>query len=208
LRKSKTAVKETKQHGSMGNWAPYYDLLMTCMTLGREKKLRKLEVELARLKPGDKVLEIGCGTGSLTIAAKEQVGPAGEAAGIDIAPEMVARANRKVTRKHEDISIRVGSIAKIPFPDSHFNAVICSFMIFHMPDDVRSKGFKEINRVLRPGGHYFIFDGATRNKQYDIRELAPILKTNSFTDIETGETRFMIMKGWFLRCKADKKKSQ
>jgi ubiquinone/menaquinone biosynthesis C-methylase UbiE len=189
----------------MGKWAPYYDLLMTCMTLGREKKLRQLEVGLARLKPGDNVLEIGCGTGSLIITAKEQVGLSGEAVGIDIAPEMVAAASRKVARKHKDVSIKVGSIASIPFPNNRFDAVICSFMIFHMPDDVRMKGFKEIYRVLKPGGHYFVFDAATRDKRYDMRELVPILKANSFPEIEVGETRFMFMKGRFLRCKVGKK---
>jgi len=203
--KTQTVTVEKKQHGSMGNWAPYYDLLMTVMTLGREKKLRRLEVELARLKPGDKVLEIGCGTGSLTIAAKEQVGLSGEAAGIDIAPEMAARASRKVARKKIDVSIKIGSIASIPYPDNYFDAVMCSFMIFHMPDDVRMKGFTEIYRTLKPGGSYLIFDGTTRNKRYDIRELVPILKADSFTEIETGEARFMFMKGWFVRCKTDKK---
>lgn len=205
MSETQTVTAKKKQHGSMGNWAPYYDLLMTLMTLGREKKLRRLEVELARLKQGDKVLEIGCGTGSLTIAAKEQVGPSGEAAGIDIAPEMAARAIRKAARKKINVSIKTGSIASIPYPDKYFNAVICSFMIFHMPDDVRMKGFKEIYRVLKHGGRYFIFDGTTRNKRYDIRELAPILKANSFSNIETGEARFMLMKGWFVRSQAEKK---
>jgi ubiquinone/menaquinone biosynthesis C-methylase UbiE len=203
MQKSETAEK---QWGQMGKWAPYYDALMALMTFGREKKLRQLTTKLARLKLGDKVIEIGCGTGSLTLEAKAQVGPSGEAAGIDIAPEMVAVAKKKVIKKGIDISFLEGSIAKIPFPDNHFDVVMCSFMIFHMPDDVRNKGFKEICRVLKPGGHYFIIDGASKDKRYDIRELAPILKTHSFTEIETGNVKFTVIKGLWLRSKAEKTK--
>jgi ubiquinone/menaquinone biosynthesis C-methylase UbiE len=193
-----------KQEGQMGQWARYYDLLMAFMTLGRDKKLRQMTVKLAQLQPGDKVLEIGCGTGTLTLAAKEQVGTSGEVAGIDIAPEMVAVARNKAIRKGVDVSIQAGSIASIPFPDNHFNAVMCSFMIFHMPEEVRMKGFKEIYRVLKPGGHYCIFDSVSNNKRYDVRELAPVLKEESFTEIEMEMVKFIYMKGWFLRAKAGK----
>ena len=195
---------DKKQYGNMGKWARYYDLLMVLMTFGREKKLRQMETGLSKLKSGDKVLEIGCGTGSLTIAAKEQVGPSGEAVGIDIAPEMVAIANRKAALKRIDVSIKVGSIANIPFPDNRFDVVMCSFMIFHMPEDVRRKGFTEIRRVLKSGCHYFIFDGASRDKRYDIRELAPVLKENSFSDIEIEKVKLSIFKGWALRAKSGK----
>jgi ubiquinone/menaquinone biosynthesis C-methylase UbiE len=188
-----------KQKGQMGSWARYYDLIMTLMTFGRENKLRQMEVKLAQLMPGDKVLEIGCGTGSLTLAAKMQVGSSGEAAGLDIAPEMVKIAGNKATRKGVDISFQAGSIASIPFPDNHFDVVMCSFMIFHMPEDVRNKGFKEIYRVLKSGGHYCILDGASKDKRYDVRELAPVLKANSFIKIEVEKIKFIFMKGWFLR---------
>jgi ubiquinone/menaquinone biosynthesis C-methylase UbiE len=174
------------------------------MTFGREKKFRQDEIKLAQLKPGDKVLEIGCGTGTLTLAAKAQVGSSGEVSGIDIAPEMVAAASHKATRKDVDVSFQVGSIASIPFPDNRFDVVMCSFMIFHMPDDIRMKGFKEIHRVLKSGGHLFIFDGASSNKRYDIRELAPVLKEDSFTEIEVGKIKFILLKGYFLRGKAKK----
>jgi ubiquinone/menaquinone biosynthesis C-methylase UbiE len=118
--------KETgKQEGQMGRWAPYYDLIMALMTLGREKKLRQMTIDLAQLKPGDRVLEIGSGTGTLTLAAKGRVGSAGEAVGIDIAPEMVAVASRKAIRKGVDVSFKVGSIAGIPFPEDRFDAVMC-----------------------------------------------------------------------------------
>ena len=199
-----TAQPVKKQEGQMGRWARYYDLIMALMTIGREKKLRQMTIRLAQLMPGDKVLEIGCGTGTLTLAAKAQVGPSGEVAGIDIAPEMVAVASRKATRKGVDVTFQVASIASIPFPDNRFDVVMCSFMIFHVPEDVRKKGFKEIYRVLKSGGHLFILDGASKNKRYDVRELAPVLREDSFTEIEIEKTKFMFFKGWVLRGKARK----
>jgi ubiquinone/menaquinone biosynthesis C-methylase UbiE len=206
-----------KQEGQLGHMARYYDFIMALLTFGREKTLRQMTTRLAQLKTGDRVLEVGCGTGTLTLAAKSQVGPSGEVAGIDIAPEMVAVASHKATRKGVHVSFQVGSIENIPFPDNRFDAVICSFMIFHMPEDVRRKGFAEMHRVLKSGGHLFILDLALPDKpwqrrlvqmhfghmmQHDVRELAPVLRENSFTEIEMGKTEFMAT--WFLRGKARK----
>ena len=163
------AAPVDKQEGQMGSYARFYDLLMVLMTFGKEKKLRQDTIKLAQVKTGDKVLEIGCGTGSLTLVAKEQAGLSGEVTGIDIAPEMVAVASRKAARKGTDVSFQEGSIENIPFPDNHFDVVMCSFMIFHMPEDVRMKGFPEIYRVLKSGGHLFILDAALSEKQLQHR---------------------------------------
>jgi ubiquinone/menaquinone biosynthesis C-methylase UbiE len=198
----------------MGSYARFYDLLMVLMTFGKERKLRQDTIKLARIKPGDTVLEVGCGTGSLTLAAKEQVGSSGEVVGIDLAPEMVAKARHKSERKGADVSFQEGSIANIPFPDNRFDVVMCSFMIFHMPEEVRCKGFREIYRVLKSGGHLFILDAALSDKQqqnrsdkmHDVRELAPILQSYSFTEIEMEKTpfRFMGAEFWYVRGKAEK----
>jgi ubiquinone/menaquinone biosynthesis C-methylase UbiE len=212
-----TSQPVKKQWGQMGNYARYYDLIMAFLTFGREKTLRQMTMKLAQLMPGDKVLEIGCGTGTLTLAAKAQVGSSGEVAGIDIAPEMVAVASRKASRKGVDVSFQVASIENIPFPDNRFDVVMCSFSIHHMPEDVRRKGFTEIYRVLKSGGHLFILDFALPDKPWqrrlvqrhfghmmphDVRKLAPVLKEYSFTEIEMGEAKFMGT--WFLRGKARK----
>lgn len=193
-----TTAIQAKQPGQMGAYAPYYDLIMVFLSFGREKKLRQLEVELSQIKPGDKVLEIGCGTGTLTLAAKDRVGPSGKMAAIDIAPEMVAKARQKAMRKGADVSIQEGSIANIPFQDNNFDAVLCSFMIFHMPEDVRQKGLKEIYRVLKPGGHFIAIDTEP------VEKLTPVLKENGFTGAETGERKFIAIKLSHIRATAEK----
>ncbi|WP_424356709.1 class I SAM-dependent methyltransferase [Methanocella sp. MCL-LM] len=192
-----TTTIQEKQPGQMGAYAPYYDLIMVFLSFGREKKLRQLEIEISQIKPGDRVLEIGCGTGTLTLAAKERVGPSGEMSAIDIAPEMVAKARQKAMRKGADISIKEGSIASIPFPENHFDAVMCSFMIFHMPEDVRRKGLKEIYRVLKPGGHFIAIDTEP------VEKLTPELQENGFTGVETGERKFIAIKLSHIRATAE-----
>jgi ubiquinone/menaquinone biosynthesis C-methylase UbiE len=187
-----------KQEGNLGHMARYYDLVMLFLTFGREKTLRRKTLDLAQIKPGDKVLEIGCGTGTLTLAAKTRTGVSGEVVGIDIAPEMIAVARRKAARKGSKVLFQVGGIENISFPDDRFDTVLCSFMIFHMPEEVRIKGFKEIYRVLKSGGHLFIIDTV------DLRELAPILKENIFSDIEIAKFKLNIMDVWFVRCTAKK----
>src|SRR5512136_784907 len=94
---------------------PSYDSYMRKMTLGRERALRETTVKLAQVRPGDCVLEVGCGTGTLTLAASRQVGPTGRAFGIDIIPGMIEVSQRKAAESHADATFQLGSIDDIPF---------------------------------------------------------------------------------------------
>ena len=69
-----------------------YDLLVRLLSLGQERPYREKTLELAALKAGESVLDVGCGTGTLAIAAKSYVGSAGKVYGIDASPEMIVRA--------------------------------------------------------------------------------------------------------------------
>src|SRR6266498_1800644 len=126
--------------GRLIRWASFYDLSANIMTLGRIRRLRSLTVDHALLKSGESILDVGCGTGSVTIPAKMRVGINGSAAGIDPAPEMIAIACQKAQRAGIDIDFRVGVIESLPFPDETFDVVTSSLMMHHLPEHLQVKG--------------------------------------------------------------------
>jgi ubiquinone/menaquinone biosynthesis C-methylase UbiE len=143
--------------GSLIRWAPYYDLVTNLMTLGQARRLRKMTVDQALVKPGDSVLDVGCGTGEVTLPAKTRAKD-GQVYGIDPAPEMIAVARKKASRKGLEIDFRVGVIEALPFPDSSIDVVTSSLMMHHLPNDLKVRGLAEIYRVLKPGGRLLIAD--------------------------------------------------
>src|SRR5687767_2295567 len=100
--------------------ARWYDLFGTVISFGRDKAIREKLIELAEPAPGEKVLDVGCGTGTLALAIKWQVGN-GEVHRIDASPEMVQFAKEKSTKDGSDIDFRVALIEAIPFPDTFFD---------------------------------------------------------------------------------------
>lgn len=144
--------------GRLIRWASSYDFLTNILTLGQARRLRNLTIDHALLKPGESVLDVGCGTGAVTIPAKQRVGAAGQAAGIDPAPEMIAVAQRKAQHKGLEIDFRLGVIEALPYPDASFDAITSSLMMHHLPAQVQVKGLAEIYRVLKPGGRLLIAD--------------------------------------------------
>jgi ubiquinone/menaquinone biosynthesis C-methylase UbiE len=143
--------------GMLIRWAPYYDLVTNLMTFGQARRLRKTTVDQALIKPGDSVLDVGCGTGEVTLLAKTRAAD-GKVYGIDPAPEMIAVARSKAARKKLEIDFRVGVIEALPFPDSSIDVVTSSLMMHHLPEDLKVRGLAEIYRVLKPGGRLLIAD--------------------------------------------------
>ena len=116
-----------------------YDLLVWVLTLGRERALRERLVEFARLESGESVLDVGCGTGALAIAAKDRLGPGGQVCGVDPSSEMVARARRKTIRVGVDVRFETAAVEALPFPDATFDAVLSSLMLHHLSEEGRGR---------------------------------------------------------------------
>ncbi len=155
---SHTHANPAQTEGRLIRRASSYDFLTNILTLGQAKHLRNLTIDHALLKPGESVLDVGCGTGAVTIPAKQRVGAAGKAAGIDPAPEMITVAQHKAQRKSLDIDFRIGVIEALPYPEAYFDAVTSSLMMHHLPAHVQVRGLAEIYRVLKPGGRLLIAD--------------------------------------------------
>lgn len=142
----------------MRSSARFYDLMVWLLTLGRERPFREQLVALARLQPGESVLDVGCGTGTLALTAKRRVGPTGIVHGIDASPEMIARATRKAKKAGADVTFRTAVVEALPFPDREFDVVLSTLMLHHLPRPTREQSAREIRRVLKPGGRVLAVD--------------------------------------------------
>jgi len=182
-----------------------YNIIAGLMGLGVNAPNSRMIIEMAKVKPGDKVLDVGCGTGSLTLTAKKYAGASGLVYGIDASPEMIDVARKKAKRSGLEAVFEVGLIEKIACPDATFDVVISRLMIHHLPDDLKRQGFREIYRVLKPGGFFFIADFKPptnpimvhvtlalvghRMMQSNVWDIPPMLTETGFVDVASWLTR-------------------
>jgi ubiquinone/menaquinone biosynthesis C-methylase UbiE len=205
---SHSVEQPAQTEGTLIRWAPYYDFVTNLMTLGHARPLRRLTVDNAFIKPGDSVLDVGCGTGEVSLLAKTRA-KAGKVYGIDPAPEMIAVARKKAARKKLDIDFRVGVIESLPFPDSSIDVVTSSLMMHHLPEDLKVRGLAEIYRVLKPGGrlliadfmrptgsflnHIFIVFTRHQGLKSGIEDIQKLLKAAGFNQITQSDENVLVI---------------
>jgi SAM-dependent methyltransferase len=136
---------------------PFYDPMSKLFGVGR---IHRRLVDQADLRPGQRVLEIGCGTGNLLLAAKAAE-PGTAAVGLDPDLAALARAHRKARRRHLPVQLDRGYADALPYADDTFDVVLSSFMLHHVPADQRETAVREVLRVLRPGGALHLVDAGS-----------------------------------------------
>lgn len=133
---------------------PLYDPIVKL--LGGDAARRTL-IDKAGLRPGQHVLEIGCGTGMLLMGIK-RLHPEVEVVGLDPDPKALDRARRKATRAGVVIKLDQGFADELAYAEASFDRVFSSFMFHHLAADTKGKTLAAVRRVLKSGGEFYMTD--------------------------------------------------
>ena len=133
----------------------WYDPMMRC--LFPESGIKAALIAQAHIQPGQILLDVGCGTGTLTVLIK-QTQPDARVYGLDVDPQVLNIARRKAEQAEEAIILQQGTATSLPYPDGSFDRLFSSLMLHHLTRQDKQRMLREAFRVLKPGGELHIAD--------------------------------------------------
>jgi ubiquinone/menaquinone biosynthesis C-methylase UbiE len=140
----------------LSHWlTPIYDLF--ARTVLREKLVKRRLIERARIAPGHRVLDLGCGTGTLAIAIK-RMHPSARVTGLDADRKILAIARKKAAHASLDVTFDLGDATVLPYSDGSFDRVVSSLLYSVLSRAGKQSATHEVYRVLAKGGGLFIAD--------------------------------------------------
>lgn len=124
---------------------------------GRDSTIKPKLIGQAGIKENFKVLDLGCGTGTLAILIKKNQ-PLSEVTGIDIDPDILKIAKTKAAKAGVQINLDLGASFELPYSESFFDRVLSSFVLHHLTTENKIRTLKEVWRVLKPHGELHVAD--------------------------------------------------
>ena len=137
--------------------ARYYDTLLNILSLGTYSIFIRKAISKMNIQPGDRILDLGCGTGRNSCLMAKYLSSDGSIVGMDIGEEMIAQFEKKCS-KHPNIEVQKLRIDEpLPF-NKEFDKTLLSFVFHGFPDDKKEKIIANVKKSLKPGGQLFILD--------------------------------------------------
>ena len=143
---------------------PAYDAVVRATT--RERTFKVALIKQADFQPGQQVLDIACGTGTLAVWIKQRC-PEVSLSGIDADPDILEIAARKATRAQVSIQYEQGLASRLPYPDAYFHRVVSSLFFHHLTWSKKQCVAQELYRVIRPGGELHVADWGRASGVFD-----------------------------------------
>jgi ubiquinone/menaquinone biosynthesis C-methylase UbiE len=194
---------DADSHGKVMAHGRSYDVLHRVFFGGRRRRVFTRLAALSGVRQGDRVLDVGCGTGYFTRVLAEAVGPGGSALGVDPSREAIARARRLTRLANCSFSEGIGE--SLDAPDGSYDVAVTSLMIHHLPKEMRPQAVREMFRVLSPGGRLLIADfrpptsrigrrlighvASPAMQNNPVHLLDPMVRKAGFEQVRTGDVR-------------------